>query len=423
MSKTVHTKILLRNDTATRWASENPILAKGEIGIEIDTKKFKFGDGTTAWNTLSYGSGADIAKASASVDGLLSKEDFAKLQNIASGAEVNVQADWSITDNSSDAFIKNKPSIPSKTSDLTNDSGFITTNDIPEGAAASTTTPAMDGTAAVGTELAFARGDHVHPTDTSRASASDLTALETKVDNVLTSGAVTAIATGSGNGQIAVTVTSTSGTTSTSQVSVYGLGSAAYEDVTNTYNASGTAPVSGQAVASAISTAISSVFKYKGTKATVDALPSSGNSTGDVWHVTANDSEYAWTGSEWEELGGVVDLSSYLSSISIAGLTINASGTSITASQLQTALGLGAAAYKAVDSSIGSTPGANLPTSEAVANYVSSHATQVAASSTNGNITVDSQEVTVYTLPSTVLHSSDTLILDCGNSTTNYTAS
>lgn len=59
-------------------------------------------------------------------------------------------------------------SVPTKTSDLTNDSGFITSGDIPEGAAASTTTPIMDGTASVGTELAFARGDHVHPTDTSR---------------------------------------------------------------------------------------------------------------------------------------------------------------------------------------------------------------------------------------------------------------
>jgi len=44
--------------------------------------------------------------------------------------------------------------------------------DIPEGAAASTTTPAMDGTANVGTETKFARGDHVHPTDTSRAASS-----------------------------------------------------------------------------------------------------------------------------------------------------------------------------------------------------------------------------------------------------------
>lgn len=58
--------------------------------------------------------------------------------------------------------------IPSKTSDLTNDSGFITSADIPEGSAASTTTPKMNGTAAVGTEMAFARGDHVHPSDTSR---------------------------------------------------------------------------------------------------------------------------------------------------------------------------------------------------------------------------------------------------------------
>lgn len=61
--------------------------------------------------------------------------------------------------------------IPTKTSDLTNDSDFITSEDIPEGAAPSTTTPKMDGTAAVGTETKFARGDHRHPTDTSRQAA------------------------------------------------------------------------------------------------------------------------------------------------------------------------------------------------------------------------------------------------------------
>ena len=89
-----------------------------------------------------------------------------KLASIAEGAQVNVQSDWSAT--SGDALIKNKPTIPTKTSELNNDSGFITSTDIPEGAAASTTAPKMDGTAAVGTEMAFARGDHVHPTDTSR---------------------------------------------------------------------------------------------------------------------------------------------------------------------------------------------------------------------------------------------------------------
>lgn len=48
-----------------------------------------------------------------------------KLSGIASGAEVNVQANWNESDNTSDAYIQNKPTIPSKTSDLTNDSGFI----------------------------------------------------------------------------------------------------------------------------------------------------------------------------------------------------------------------------------------------------------------------------------------------------------
>lgn len=45
---------------------------------------------------------------------------------------------------------------------------FLTSADVPEGASASSTTPKMNGTAAVGSETSFARGDHVHPSDTSR---------------------------------------------------------------------------------------------------------------------------------------------------------------------------------------------------------------------------------------------------------------
>lgn len=79
-------------------------------------------------------------------------------------------------------YLKNKivEKIPTKTSDITNDSGFITIDQVPEGAAASATTPKMNGTAAVGTEAGFSRGDHVHPTDTTRAAASDLTAEVTR---------------------------------------------------------------------------------------------------------------------------------------------------------------------------------------------------------------------------------------------------
>lgn len=63
---------------------------------------------------------------------------------------------------------KIKGILPTKTSQLTNDSGYITGADVPEGAAASTTAPKMSGAANVGAEMAFARGDHVHPSDTSR---------------------------------------------------------------------------------------------------------------------------------------------------------------------------------------------------------------------------------------------------------------
>lgn len=103
----------------------------------------------------------------------LSTNDFTtelknKLDGIAEGAQVNVKPDWSAGAGTASEIL-NKPTIPSKTSDLQNDSGFITSTDIPEGAAASTTVPKMAGVAAVGTEMAFARGDHVHPSDTSKA--------------------------------------------------------------------------------------------------------------------------------------------------------------------------------------------------------------------------------------------------------------
>ena len=50
------TTIKLRRGTAAEWTTANPILAAGEMGIETDTRKFKFGDGTTPWNTLAYAS-------------------------------------------------------------------------------------------------------------------------------------------------------------------------------------------------------------------------------------------------------------------------------------------------------------------------------------------------------------------------------
>lgn len=56
--KTLNIRIQLRNDTAEKWNTENPILLKGEMGVEIDTGKTKIGNGIDHWKTLKY-SGVD----------------------------------------------------------------------------------------------------------------------------------------------------------------------------------------------------------------------------------------------------------------------------------------------------------------------------------------------------------------------------
>lgn len=50
-----------RRDTAANWTSANPTLLSGELGFETDTKRAKLGNGSTAWNSLSYIPGFQIS--------------------------------------------------------------------------------------------------------------------------------------------------------------------------------------------------------------------------------------------------------------------------------------------------------------------------------------------------------------------------
>ena len=56
-------KILLRRDTSSNWTSGNPTLSAGELGFETDTRKFKIGNGSTAWNSLEYSIVSNISSA------------------------------------------------------------------------------------------------------------------------------------------------------------------------------------------------------------------------------------------------------------------------------------------------------------------------------------------------------------------------
>lgn len=77
----------------------------------------------------------NIPVATTSAAGAMSSADKAKLDGVATGAEANVQANWTESDSTSDAFILNKPT---KLSDFTNDgdgtsgSTFPTTEEMEE---------------------------------------------------------------------------------------------------------------------------------------------------------------------------------------------------------------------------------------------------------------------------------------------------
>jgi hypothetical protein len=47
-------RILLRRDLSQNWDYNDPVLMTGEPGYEIDTRKFKMGDGQTPWSQLPY---------------------------------------------------------------------------------------------------------------------------------------------------------------------------------------------------------------------------------------------------------------------------------------------------------------------------------------------------------------------------------
>ena len=60
-TNTVNVRLVHRHDTKTNWATKNPVLLQGEIGIEDDSGLFKIGDGVKAWDALGYANDAKTA--------------------------------------------------------------------------------------------------------------------------------------------------------------------------------------------------------------------------------------------------------------------------------------------------------------------------------------------------------------------------
>ena len=86
-----NTAIQLRNDTAANWTTDNPTLAAGEMGLETDTNRIKFGNGSTAWTSLSYvGVGASFKDGlytlSANQTGNVSINNHIEFNTLAQGS-------------------------------------------------------------------------------------------------------------------------------------------------------------------------------------------------------------------------------------------------------------------------------------------------------------------------------------------------
>ena len=167
----------------------------------------------------------------------------------------------------------------------------------------SNASPQMDGTASAGSSALYARGDHVHPSDTSKADAATTLAGYGITDAKIESGTITL-----GSNTI----------TPLTSIPASGVAAGTYKSVTVGTDGrvtAGTNPttISGFGITDAytkteIDQKISGGMHYKGSVQTVADLPASGNEIGDFYNIIATGENYAWDGTAWDQTGSIVDL-------------------------------------------------------------------------------------------------------------------
>jgi len=159
------TRIQLRGDSAANWTSANPVLADREIGLELDTKKFKIGNGSLSWNSLDYFVETPILSGGTNI-------------NITDNYEINLDSNVSVTSLSATTL-----SVNSGGNAIFRSSGFrntfgtaVLTND------RSITLPDKSGTVAMTTDIPSV--PTTYPYDLIVAASDETTAITTGTSKV-----------------------------------------------------------------------------------------------------------------------------------------------------------------------------------------------------------------------------------------------
>ena len=245
-----------------------------------------------------------------------------------------------ITDAISTSASATEKKIPSKVSQLENDKKYITLAEVPDGVAASDTVPKVDsGSGSVGTESAFARGDHVHPTDTTRLAtngdASSVTVTFTapnERETIVSGESFNTIAgkilkymndfgTCAFKSMILKDDLAPSVKTSLEKADTALQSYTETDPTVPAWAKTPTKPTYTAAEVGALSiddannnfakkSDISTVYRWKGSKDTYDQLPTEGNTVGDIWNVKDTNMNYGWTeDGTWDPLGSPVEIS------------------------------------------------------------------------------------------------------------------
>lgn len=115
----------LAGDTTTITTAQADAIAANTLKVSNVTTDLSVTASATGLSVNSSdGTDASLPAATTTTWGVMTDEDKSKLDGISSGAEVNVQSDWNAT--SGDAYIANKPTIPTNNNQLTNGAGYIT---------------------------------------------------------------------------------------------------------------------------------------------------------------------------------------------------------------------------------------------------------------------------------------------------------